>query len=154
MNRFVDIAFGLKPDIWGTVMGMVLMTAALVAIPFLDRGGPLEPQNWGEALSLRLRGWAYVQLKDMEGAREAFDESLRLARIEGENVGMRSADYEIALTLDALGHLGDLVGDPTVDLERERARRVEGPAHALLTPPPRPGDRRADNVVIAWSTAR
>ena len=39
MNRFVTIAFGLDPDIWGTIMGMVLMTAALVAVPFLDRGG-------------------------------------------------------------------------------------------------------------------
>jgi quinol-cytochrome oxidoreductase complex cytochrome b subunit len=38
MNRFVTLAFHLEPDIWGTVMGMVLMTAALVAIPYLDRG--------------------------------------------------------------------------------------------------------------------
>ena len=62
MNRFVTIAFGLEPDIWGTVIGMVLMTAALVAIPFLDRGGPVEPRNWNEALSLRRRGWAYLAI--------------------------------------------------------------------------------------------
>ncbi len=43
-------------------MGMVLMTAALVAVPFLDRGGPVEPQGWGAALSLRQRGWAYFAI--------------------------------------------------------------------------------------------
>src|SRR6266540_3883290 len=62
MNRFVTIAFGLEPDIWGTVIGMVLMTAALVAIPYLDRGGPVEPRTWGEALSLQRRGWAYLAI--------------------------------------------------------------------------------------------
>jgi quinol-cytochrome oxidoreductase complex cytochrome b subunit len=62
MNRFVSIAFGLEPDIWGTVIGMVLMTAALVAVPYLDRGGPYEPRNWNEALSLSRRGWAYLAI--------------------------------------------------------------------------------------------
>jgi Cytochrome b subunit of the bc complex len=62
MNRFVTIAFGLEPDIWGTVIGMVLMTAALVAIPYLDRGGPVEPRDWDEALSLQRRGWAYFAI--------------------------------------------------------------------------------------------
>ncbi|HEU4947916.1 MAG TPA: cytochrome b N-terminal domain-containing protein [Kribbella sp.] len=62
MNRFVTIAFGLEPDIWGTIIGMVLMTAALIAIPFLDRGGATEPQSWREALSLRRRGWAFLAI--------------------------------------------------------------------------------------------
>ena len=62
MNRFVAIAFGLKPDIWGTVIGIVLMAAALIAIPFLDRGGLEEPHNWRDALSLRIRGWAYLAI--------------------------------------------------------------------------------------------
>ncbi len=62
MNRFVTIAFGLEPDIWGTIIGMALMAAALIAIPFLDRGGPAEPQSWREALSLRRRGWAYLAI--------------------------------------------------------------------------------------------
>jgi len=62
MNRFVTIAFGLEPDIWGTVIGMLLMTAALVAVPFLDRGGPEEPHSWSEALSLSRRGWAYLAI--------------------------------------------------------------------------------------------
>jgi quinol-cytochrome oxidoreductase complex cytochrome b subunit len=61
MNRFVTIAFGLEPDIWGTMLGMLLMTAALVAIPFVDRGTS-EPTSWDEALSLRRRGWAYLAM--------------------------------------------------------------------------------------------
>src|SRR6266511_1719826 len=61
MNRFVTIAFGVEPDIWGTVIGMLLMTAALVVIPFVDRGST-EPTSWAEALSLRRRGWAYLAM--------------------------------------------------------------------------------------------
>ncbi len=60
MNRFVAI-LGLEPDIWGTLMGIVLMTAALVAIPYLDRGR-LEPTSWSEALNLRERGWAFAAM--------------------------------------------------------------------------------------------
>jgi quinol-cytochrome oxidoreductase complex cytochrome b subunit len=59
MNRFVAIAFHLEPDIWGTMLGMLVMTIALVAIPFVDRGAS-EPASWEEALSLRRRGWAYL----------------------------------------------------------------------------------------------
>jgi len=62
MNRFVTIAFGLEPDIWGTIIGMGIMTIALVAIPFLDRGGPYEPRSWDEALSLQRRGWAFLAI--------------------------------------------------------------------------------------------
>jgi menaquinol-cytochrome c reductase cytochrome b subunit len=61
MNRFVAIVFHLEPDIWGTMLGILLMTAALVAIPFVDRGTG-EPVSWAEALSLRRRGWAYLAM--------------------------------------------------------------------------------------------
>jgi quinol-cytochrome oxidoreductase complex cytochrome b subunit len=61
MNRFVTIAFGLEPDIWGTMLGILLMTIALVVIPFVDRGAS-EPHSWEEALSLRRRGWAYLAM--------------------------------------------------------------------------------------------
>jgi hypothetical protein len=61
MNRFVAIAFGLEPDIWGTMLGILLMTVALVVIPFVDRGTG-EPTSWAEALSLRRRGWAYLAM--------------------------------------------------------------------------------------------
>lgn len=90
------------------------------------------------AMLHRLRGWSYMQLKDLESARVAFDESLRVARVEGENIGMRSAEYEIALTLDALEHLGELVGDPTVDLERERDALVAKLAVLNVARPPLP----------------
>jgi hypothetical protein len=60
MNRFATLAFDLEPDIWGTVMGIVLMAAALIVIPYLDRE-PLEPHSWGEALSAR-RLWAFVAI--------------------------------------------------------------------------------------------
>jgi len=62
MNRFVDIAFGMNPDIWGTVIGIVLMAVALIAIPYLDRGGPVEPHSWEEALSMHERGWAFLAM--------------------------------------------------------------------------------------------
>ena len=59
MNRFVSIAFGWEPDIWGTVLGMLIMLGALVAIPWLDRGRT-EPVSWREAFDLRKRGWAFA----------------------------------------------------------------------------------------------
>lgn len=62
LNRFVKIFFNLEPDIWGTVIGMVIITVALVAIPFLDRGGPTAPQSWTETLDLRKRGWAFLAI--------------------------------------------------------------------------------------------
>jgi menaquinol-cytochrome c reductase cytochrome b subunit len=61
MNRFVSLVFHLEPDIWGTILGMLLMTGALVAIPFLDRGD-LEPASWGEALDMRKRGLAFLAM--------------------------------------------------------------------------------------------
>jgi quinol-cytochrome oxidoreductase complex cytochrome b subunit len=61
MNRFVTIAFGMEPDIWGTVIGLLLMAAAIIAVPFLDRGAT-EPRSWQEALDLRRRGWAFAAI--------------------------------------------------------------------------------------------
>ena len=45
---------GIEPDIWGTVVGMVLMTVALLATPFVDRA-PREPANRQEAFDWRQR---------------------------------------------------------------------------------------------------
>jgi menaquinol-cytochrome c reductase cytochrome b subunit len=61
MNRFVNLVFHLEPDIWGTVVGMALMTAALVVVPFVDRSDH-EPASWGEALDLHQRGWAFLAM--------------------------------------------------------------------------------------------
>jgi ubiquinol-cytochrome c reductase cytochrome b subunit len=55
MNRFVSICCNFEPDIWGTVIGMVVMLGALIAIPFVDRSTH-EPRSWTEAFDLRRRG--------------------------------------------------------------------------------------------------
>jgi len=61
MNVFVGEHLGLEPDIWGTVIGMVVMLGALLAVPFLDRVES-EPENAGAAFSWRQRGWAFVAM--------------------------------------------------------------------------------------------
>jgi quinol-cytochrome oxidoreductase complex cytochrome b subunit len=61
MNVFVDEHLGLAPDIWGTVIGMTLMLASLVAIPFVD-GGDREPSCWQQAFDWRKRGWAFAAM--------------------------------------------------------------------------------------------
>lgn len=62
LNRFVTIFFNMEPDIWGTVIGMAIITVALVAIPFLDRGGRTAPGSWKDALDMRKRGWAFTAM--------------------------------------------------------------------------------------------
>lgn len=61
MNVFFEEHLGITPDIWGTVAGMVLMTASLIAIPFLDRGAR-EPSTTTEAFNWRQRGWAFAAM--------------------------------------------------------------------------------------------
>jgi ubiquinol-cytochrome c reductase cytochrome b subunit len=61
MNRFVVIAFGLEPDIWGTVVGMAIMTFALLVVPFVDRSDH-EPATRKEAFDMHKRGWAFVAI--------------------------------------------------------------------------------------------
>ncbi len=60
MNVFVEHV-GLTPDIWGTMIGMVLMLGALVAIPFLDRSEH-EPESSAETFNLRKRGLAFAAM--------------------------------------------------------------------------------------------
>ncbi len=61
MNVFVGEYLGIEPDIWGTVVGMALMTVALLVIPFVDRGKH-APRGWKEAFDLRQRGWAFLAM--------------------------------------------------------------------------------------------
>lgn len=61
MNVFVGEHLGINPDIWGTMIGMVLMLGALIAIPFLDRS-EAEPINRAEAFNLRKRGLAFAAM--------------------------------------------------------------------------------------------
>jgi hypothetical protein len=74
----------------------------------------------------------------LEHAREALEESLRLARIEGENLGMRNGDYEIALALDGLAALGELTGETVVELATERDSILERLAVVDVKRPPLP----------------
>jgi class 3 adenylate cyclase/tetratricopeptide (TPR) repeat protein len=132
----------LAADVW-LVESLVFEGESTAAIALaeeaLERAESTSGVGILAAMLHRLRGWAFMQLKDLENAGAAFDESLRLARLEGENLGMRSADYEIALTLDALNQLGELVGDPAADLERERNAIVAKLAVLTLPRPPLPG---------------
>jgi quinol-cytochrome oxidoreductase complex cytochrome b subunit len=61
MNVFSEKVFGLNPDIWGTVIGMALMSIALLVIPLVDRG-KVEPGNWRSAFDMRTRGWAFLAM--------------------------------------------------------------------------------------------
>jgi quinol-cytochrome oxidoreductase complex cytochrome b subunit len=58
MNVFFGEDLGIEPDIWGTMVGAALMTLALIAIPFLDRG-KTAITSWREARDLRTRGLAW-----------------------------------------------------------------------------------------------
>ncbi|MFL5967131.1 MAG: AAA family ATPase [Gaiellaceae bacterium] len=131
----------LAADVW-RVECFVLEGASAAALELADDALARATMTPGVAILAatlhRLRGWAFMQLRDLENAGAAFEESLSLARLEGENIGMRSADYELALTLDALEQLGDLVGQPTADLERERDAIVARLAVLQLTRPPLP----------------
>ncbi len=52
---------GIDPDIWGSVLGMVLLLVTLFAIPFIDRH-TVEPRGWAAAFNLRTRGWAFLAI--------------------------------------------------------------------------------------------
>jgi tetratricopeptide (TPR) repeat protein len=68
----------------------------------------------------RYRGLAHAQTGDVAAARAAFADSLTTARAGGENYGLISNDYEVALTLDALSRVERLAGNEAGDLEAER----------------------------------
>jgi tetratricopeptide (TPR) repeat protein len=65
---------------------------------------------------LRVRGYAHLQETDLDAAQTAFRESLAAAR-------EREADFEIALTLDAIMRLAELRGTPA-DAEATEARDI------------------------------
>jgi class 3 adenylate cyclase/tetratricopeptide (TPR) repeat protein len=68
----------------------------------------------------RLRGFGLVQMGDAGAGRVAFAESLATARLKGENYGLISNEYEIALTLDALSRVERQAGNDVGGLEAER----------------------------------
>ena len=59
--NIVAANLGIDPDIWGAVIGMVLLLVALLVIPFVD-GGDQAPDSAAEAFNLRKRGWAFLAM--------------------------------------------------------------------------------------------
>ncbi len=84
----------------------------------------------------RHRGSALAQSGDREAARAAFAESLATARAGGENYGLISNDYEVALTLDALARLERLDGNDAGGLEAERDETLTRLGVVRLPEPP------------------
>lgn len=93
--------------------------ALALAASALERAVPMQGVSVQVATLHRLRSWGLMEAGDLEGAREALEESLAVARKPGANLGMRSADYEAALTLHARARLEQLAGTPNGDLVAE-----------------------------------
>ena len=107
--------------------------------PPRPREGGTTPGSRRSPQACPLRAWGADAAGDLEGAGTALDESLRLARLEDENFGIRSADYETALTLDALVRLRSLTGEPADELEAERDGIFERLGVVKVPEPPLPG---------------
>jgi quinol-cytochrome oxidoreductase complex cytochrome b subunit len=61
MNVFFGERLGIEPDIWGTIVGMVVALVALVVIPFVDSGAT-EPDSREAAFNWHKRGWAFLAM--------------------------------------------------------------------------------------------
>jgi tetratricopeptide (TPR) repeat protein len=97
-----------------------------LAVETLRRAGTGEGVFILMPMLERVRGLALMQLGRLEEARAALVESERRARAD-------SADYEVALALDALVTLGLLEGRPAEKTERERDR-IFGRLGVVRTP--------------------
>jgi len=86
----------------------------------------------------RLSGWALMQAGRQRDARIPLDESLRIARLESENLGMRNIEYEIALTLDALVRLAELGREAAAELAAERDQILAALDVVKIDRPPLP----------------
>jgi hypothetical protein len=68
-----------------------------------------------------MRGWAFLQLRRFADSQVELENSLAVGRQADSDFGLKSADYEVALTLDALVRLGTVTADPALaDLASER----------------------------------
>jgi class 3 adenylate cyclase/tetratricopeptide (TPR) repeat protein len=75
----------------------------------VERGSAAGEGGLIMPLLLRTEGYALAQLGELEQAREAFDKSLNEAR-------GRNDDYEAALSLIALGRIGEITDDPSASI--------------------------------------
>jgi class 3 adenylate cyclase/tetratricopeptide (TPR) repeat protein len=119
--------------------------ALLLAQQALQRADQMTGVSVVAAYIHRLRGWAYMQTGDVEAARAALEESLRVARLEEENYGARSADYEIGLTLAALVRLHELAGETANKVRTERDALLDGLGVVKVPEPPLPHDTRGSD---------
>ncbi len=59
--NIIAASLGIDPDIWGAMIGMLVLLVALLVIPFIDRGMH-EPNSFSAAFSWRRRGWAFAAM--------------------------------------------------------------------------------------------
>jgi quinol-cytochrome oxidoreductase complex cytochrome b subunit len=59
--NIIAAAFGIDPDIWGAMIGMLVLLVALLVIPFLDRADR-EPDSLAAAFNWRQRGLAFLAM--------------------------------------------------------------------------------------------
>ena len=110
-------------------------TALQLAAEAIESAQEVEGVSLQLAMLRRLRGWALMQSVALAAAHDELQESLRLARSGDSNFGAESADYDAALTLDALARLGQLTGENTEAYEEERDAILER-LGVLATPSP------------------
>lgn len=131
----------LTTDAW-IIERRVLEQAGAEALPLaaeaLKRAETMSGVSVVVANLHRLRGWAHMQVGDLEAAREALEQSLHIARLKDENFGIMSADFEVALTLGALARLHSLTGEPAGELEAERDAILERLGVLKVHEPPLP----------------
>jgi tetratricopeptide (TPR) repeat protein len=114
--------------------------ALALAAAALHRAGDMTGVSVLVATLHRLRGWGLMQLGDLDAAEQGLEESLRLARLEDENFGIRSADYEVALTLGAMVRLLEMRGEATAEAETERDAIFSRLGVVAVAEPPLPSE--------------
>jgi tetratricopeptide (TPR) repeat protein len=129
----------LIADVWLAeclVMQGDRQSAASLVADTRRRAGEMEGVSVLIATLDRLQGLVFVEEGELERARAAFEESLRAARLPDANLPMRSVDYEVASTLDALANLDRLTGDSSDGHEHERDVILERLGVVALPSPP------------------
>ena len=59
--NIIAASLGIDPDIWGAMIGMLVLLVPLLLIPFIDRGRH-EPNSFSAAFNWRQRGWAFAAM--------------------------------------------------------------------------------------------
>lgn len=110
--------------------------ALALAASTLARAEAMQGVSVQVATLHRLRAWGLMEAGDLDEARTALEESLAVARRPGANFGMRSADYEAALTLHAQARLERLAGNSGEHLVAEYEGILEQLGVVAIAEPP------------------